>query len=708
MLVGDEVDSAKFNLTIAGNPNSGKTSLFNALTGLRYKVGNYPGVTVEKKSAHIILNDNIKITLTDIPGTYSLGSLSQDEEIATKSLLGLIKNDAPPDAIIAVVDANNLERNLYFLSQLIDFKIPLIIALTMEDLAEKNGKRIHAELLSRTLDVSVVPIKPTEKSGINQLKDSILSVINSRHKSSKSLHWIKSDEIFTKLDLIKQLEDLGSDFFKQNNLSDSSPDLHAIAGTCILSENLKVPDIGKLKLEKIKAALKKHDIDPLSFEASARYKWINEIVKRVTQYTEKRNSFSARIDTALTHKYLGPLVFVSIMGFIFQSIFLWAEVPMQFIDKLVGLTGSFLLDLLPPSRFRSLVIDGVLAGVGNVIVFVPQIGILFFLLGLLEDSGYLSRAAFVMDRVMRPFGIQGRSFIPLLSSFACAIPGIMSTRSIASRSDRLTTILIAPLMSCSARLPVYTLLIAACIPELHLWGFVSLKGLTLLSMYLLGIIAAGAVSWLLKKTILGSEPALFLMEMPTIRTPMLKTVLLESWDRVATFIKNAGTIILACSVLMWALASFPTPPENIPEGESPVRYSYAGQLGIFIEPAIRPLGFNWEVGVGIIASFAAREVFVSTLATIYNLEQSETSSSLIELLSRKNRLGEFSTQSAISLMVFYVFACQCMSTLAICRKETGSWSWVALMFTYMTLLAYLMSYLTFNVLLTIFPITFKY
>jgi ferrous iron transport protein B len=623
------------SIVIAGNPNCGKTTLFNALTGLRYKVANYPGVTVERKKGTIALSSEVKKTITDLPGIYSLGSLSEDEEVATKSLRGEYPDESVPEAIIAVLDSGNLERNLYLLTQLIDLEIPIVVALTMGDLALKKGIRVHSELLSKELGLEVVPVDTSKGTGLKTLKEKVSKILRTRTLSIKLHAWKKYEE------------NLGA-------------------------------------------------LDSESRDASARYQWIHSIFKKVVDKKTPTSRASETVDHYLTHVLTGPIIFALIMGSIFQAIFLWAEIPMNLIDSGVSWLSEFLSGIIPESMFRSLLIDGVIAGVGNVVVFVPQIAILFFLLGILEDTGYLSRAAYVMDRLMRPFGLQGRSFIPLLSSFACAIPGIMSARTIASRTDRLTTILIAPLMSCSARLPVYTVLIAACVPDTRVLNFFSLQGLVLLIMYLLGVVGAALVSWILKMTILRGTPSLFLMEMPGVRMPVLKTVFWEAYDRVGTFLKSAGTIILACSVVLWFLASFPAPPENLPEDISPVKYSFAGYMGRAIEPVIKPLGFNWEIGVAIIASFAAREVFISALATIYTLDDDDNSGSLISLLKKKNESGVFTTRAALSLMVFYVFACQCMSTLAICRKETGSWSWVFLMFAYMSVLAYGMSYLTYN------------
>lgn len=497
----------------------------------------------------------------------------------------------------------------------------------MLDLADKDGFLIRSEILSRELDIPVVMLNSAEKKNYAQLKAEVLNLLKSKKCSARLNAW----KSFAAEDGV----DFGS-------------------------------------------------------EATARYKWISEVVKKSCVYNEEETRrFNKKVDAFVTHKVWGTLTFILIMAFIFQSIFMWSSIPMDLIDLAFTSLSEWASGRLPDGVLKSLIVDGIIAGVGSVVIFVPQIAVLFFFLGLLEDTGYLSRAAFLMDKVMRKFGLQGRSFIPLLSSFACAIPGIMSTRTIPSFADRMTTILVAPLMSCSARLPVYALLIAAFVPNDYFFGFLSLQGLVLLGMYLLGVIAAAAVAWLLKFSLLKGKPTIFVMELPRFRRPSLVTVLSDVKDRVLIFIKSAGTIILACSIVLWFLASFP---------QGKVKDSYAGRIGVFVEPAIKPLGFNWEIGVGILASFAAREVFISSLSTVYNLqERDDTNESLLKVLSNKKADGSFTTLTALSLMIFYVFACQCMSTLAVCRRETGSWAWTAFMFFYMTALAYGASFLTFNI-----------
>lgn len=676
---GIQTKSAPLRVALAGNPNCGKTTLFNALTGLNYKVANYPGVTVERKEGRATLGTN-KAVIIDLPGIYSLTGHSIDEVIASRALLGQLPGTALPDVVVCVIDAANLERNLYLATQIIDLGFPVILALNMCDIADKRGIKIRKEILARQLDVPVISLVANKQNGIQHLISAITSLAAKGPSSSKRYSWSNGTPLLAASDTLGGLS------------NESTADQKRFFGLSLLSDAIAPTNDEQRELAKsLKRELLEKGVDSLTAEATLRYKWINQVVKSCSVREEgEQRLFSERLDSIITHRIWGTIIFFSIMAFIFQSIFLWASLPMDLIDQGVSWCGEYISQLLPAGLLRSLIVDGVVAGVGGVLVFIPQIAILFFLLSLLEDSGYLSRAAFLMDKVMRRFGLQGRSFIPLLSSFACAIPGILSTRTIASFSDRMTTILVAPLMSCSARLPVYAVLIAAFVPEVW-FGIISLQGLVLLSMYLLGILGAIVVSLILKRTVFKGEPALFVMEMPPFRAPSLKLALTNAWDRVMLFMKSAGTVILACSVLLWFLASFP-------QGE--VKESYAGQIGQAMEPVIKPLGYNWEIGVGILASLAAREVFVSSLATIYNLEAADdeaASRSLVTTLQEKRESGEFPLKSALSLMVFYVFACMCMSTVAAARRETGSWGWSAFMFLYMTALAYGGAWITYTI-----------
>lgn len=643
-------DDCPKSIALVGNPNCGKTTLFNGLTGSRYKVANYPGVTVERKEGSLTLPHGSCAKIVDLPGTYALVGSSLDEKIVTQFLRGEIPGNSKPDLIVAVVDATNLERNLFLISELIDTGYPIVLAINMMDAAERAGIKVYGELLSRALDIPVVPITARTKSGFQTLLSEITKALETPTVSSKKLAWISQEHALRHT--IETLSPLGP----------ASSDPNAIT------------TIGSL-----------------------RYAWIRSIVRKTTSQSSNDDiAVVTPLDRLFTSRIWGLPIMLGIFGVIFQAIFLWAQLPMEIISGVVDSSSAWASSTLPPGILTSLIAEGIIPGVGNVIVFVPQIAILFFCIGFLEDSGYLSRAAFLLDNFMRKVGLQGRAFIPLLSSFACAVPGILSTRSIPTRSDRLATIMIAPLMSCSARLPVYAVLIAAFIPPTLVGGVISLQGLVLLGMYLLGVLGACAVAWALKKCLLWKESCFYVMEMPPLRKPILRIILRGVYDSVASFLKNATTIILACSVIVWFLASYPKPEPGY-QG-NPVQASYAGQLGTAIEPVIKPLGFNWEIGIAILSSFPAREVFVTTLSTIYNIgDDDDEHTGLVKTLQERNQSGLLSTLTALSLMVFYVFACMCMSTLAVCKRETGSWGWTLGMFGYMTALAYIASFTVFQV-----------
>jgi ferrous iron transport protein B len=637
-------------VALLGNPNCGKTTLFNTLTGSNYKVANYPGVTVEKKEGKITLPDHRQVRLIDLPGTYTIAGSTLDEKVVTRFLHGEIRGTAKPDLIIAVLDVTNLERNLFLVSELIDAHYPIVVALNMMDAAEERGLKIYSELLSRSLDVPIIPIVAQSGRGLEDLKNTVARGLTHPAISHRAFAWLPSD--------------------------------HRLAETIKALAPSRSPE--------------KLDAETITSMATLRYAWIRSIVTRAIHTPSKTQPKTTKLDAILTSKVWGLPILLLVFGLIFQAIFLWAQLPMEIISTSVDRVSAWVGDTLPAGLLTSLLAEGIIPGVGNVIVFVPQIAILFLCIGILEDSGYLSRAAFLLDNFMRRVGLQGRAFIPLLSSFACAVPGILSTRTIPSRVDRLTTIMIAPLMSCSARLPVYAVLIAAAIPPTLLAGFISLQGLTLLAMYLLGVIGACCVSWVIHKALRRKESCFFVMEMPPLRRPIPRVVLRNVYDSVVSFLKNATTVILACSIVIWFLASYPKPDPSYTG--NPARVSYAGQLGAAIEPAINPLGFNWEIGFSIISSFPAREVFVTALSTVLNVsDDGDEHRGLITRLQEKRADGSFSTATALSLMVFYVFACQCMSTLAVCRRETGSWRWTIGMFVYMTTLAYVASYCAYQI-----------
>lgn len=678
-------------LVLVGNPNSGKTTLFNKLTGLNYKVANYPGVTVELKSGFIDFQDSEsalhKFKLVDLPGIYSLTGISEDEVISTKKIFSLNKNDL----ILNVIDSTSIERSLYLTLELIDSGLNVVVLLNMLDEASRQGIEIYKELLSKNLSsVPVIGIIGKTGFGLDAVKNQAIKFKKSfSAKEFTPIKWVPSD-------LEEKLFELG------HALNDSlTAPLHpTFIGLKYLSDPISLfkeidhsEQIDSLSSE-IKDLFRLQNIDCETFEATTRYQRVSKIVSSSCSFGEGEElGMADLIDTLSVDRFWGWVIFLLIVWGIFQAIFSWSQIPMSFIDAQFENLGQIISPFFETPLLKSLVLDGILAGVGGVLIFIPQIAILFFFISLLEESGYLSRAAFILDRIMRVVGLQGRSFIPLLSSFACAIPGILSTRTIPSKGDRIATIMIAPLMSCSARLPVYTLIISAFIPSDSLFGFISLQGLVLFLLYFFGVLIAGAVAFVFKKTLLKNEPAMFVMEIPPLRMPSLKNALRAVLDRTKSFVKSAGTMILACTIVLWALATFPQDRGDV----NSLEHSYAGQIGKAIEPVIKPLGFDWKVGVSILASFAAREVFISSLATVYNIEDSsDTNLGLIKLLKEKRENGSFSLPKALSLLIFYVFACQCMSTLAVCKRETGSYFWTALMFFYMTGLAYVFSYLTYN------------
>ena len=634
--------SHSLTIALAGNPNAGKTSLFNSLTGLRQKVANYPGVTVESKTGLWSLSPQLApARVIDLPGLYSLDATSLDEEIARDILLGRAASLAKPDVIVVVVDATNLIRNLYLTSQLIDTGQRVVIALTMFDRAERSQLKIDAKKLGDALGVAVVPVVARRRRGLEELSKAVLAAMTQPVSAITSVELSKeSDKASRHSKLIK------------------------------------------------------------------RYAFIERVVSDAVETSDHgRPNFSEKIDRVVTHRIFGPLILLVVMLLVFQTIFSWASLPMNLIDQVFSALADGVRNYLPAGIFTDLLADGIITGVGGVLAFLPQILLLFFFISILEDSGYMARAAFLTDRIMRAVGLHGKAFVPLLSSFACAVPGIMATRTIENPKDRIATIMIAPFMSCSARLPVYTLMIAAFFSGQKVLGVISVGALIILGMYLLGIAVAVVVAWIMKRTILKAPAPPFVMELPPYRVPSLGNVGHALFSRSSVFIKRAGTVILAISILLWALVAFPRSPLPPGDGQGEralqVQNSFAGRAGRLIEPAIRPLGFDWKIGIGLISSFAARETIISTLSIVYNVgDDSDTkSSSLVEALRNAKRADGslvWTPLTGLSLMIFFLLACQCMSTVAIVRRETNSWRWPAFMVAYMLVLAYVASFVTYQ------------
>lgn len=702
-------------IAIAGNPNSGKTSIFNRLTGLRQKVANYPGVTIEKREGRLTGTD---IVLLDLPGTYSLSARAPDEEIARDVLLGRIAGMKRPDAVLLILDANNLERNLYLASQILEFNMPVVIACNMIDVAERNGMPVDCAALSRELGVPVIPTAAHEGRGVAVLQQALVDLGKDARSNAKTRRWRLAAPIEDGLEKIATIM----------QRSEVLP-AHVVHGGALLwlTDYLSGEERSRDSAERFLAKLNPADAEALrragdevagKFDDApaeiiqARYVWISQVVGDVVRPAGTRTADSQltdRIDRVLTHRVFGLLIFAAVMFLLFLSIFSWAEPMMSGIDAGFSALANWTSGVMSPGPLRSLLTDGVIKGVGAVIIFFPQICLLFLCLSILEDSGYMARAAFLMDRLMSRVGLHGKSFIPLLSSYACAIPGILATRTIENRRDRFTTIMVAPLMSCSARLPVYLIVISALFGD-RIW----LKTIVMFSMYLLGTITAMLMALLFKKTLFAGPRPAFILELPPYHLPRAGATLRVMWDRSKSFLTNAGTTIFAVCVIIWALSYFPRMQEGELSAETrsklaslsdtdaeerdnllaaeQLSHSFIGRIGHTIEPVIRPLGFDWRLGIGILSSFLAREVFVGTMGITFALGETDESSPALkdQLAAATWPDGRklLTPAAGVGLMVFYVLACQCVSTLAVVRKETGTWRWPALMFAYMTVLAY--------------------
>ncbi len=720
-------------IALAGNPNAGKTSLFNALTGLRQKVANYPGVTVERKEGTWAISSGLPpARLIDLPGLYSLDAASIDEQIARDIITGRNADVPQPDAIVAVVDATNLERNLYLVTQILETGRPLVVALTMVDLAERNGLQIDAEKLAEGLGVRVVPVVARQHRGLDALADAALGAATEPPRTGAG--WRLSEHAEREVARLSANRDDGMPG-GNNGAPNGNGGARFAALHDLYAEELPEDAARREEVEGARVRLAQSAPDWWQEPLRARYDWIERIADGTVRGNRERPGTTHRIDGLLTHKIFGPVFFLLVMLVVFQTIFSWASLPMDLIDAGFGALRQTAHGALSPGLLTDLLADGIIAGVGGVLVFMPQILLLFFFIALLEDSGYMARAAFLMDRLMRGVGLHGKAFMPLLSSFACAIPGIMATRTIENPKDRLATIMIAPFMSCSARLPVYTLMIAAFFADQKAFGFISVGALLIMAMYFLGVAVAIIVAWILKHTILKAPSPPLVLELPPYRVPNFLNIAQTMLSRAGLFVKRAGTVILAISILLWALVTFPRPtpplpietqsavaqatretgaeargepvpntdaaPEQSAQAGEQLRNSFAGRMGRAIEPFIAPLGFDWQMGIALIASFAAREVLVSTLSIIYNVgpDATEESPSLIDAVRaarRPDASPAWTPLVAVSMMVFFVLALQCMSTIAIVRRETNSWRWPLFMTVYMLTLAYVASFITYQ------------
>ena len=703
------------NVILVGNPNSGKSTIFNLLTGLRQKVGNFPGVTVDKKTGVCQIPGSRDVNIVDFPGTYSLYPTAKDERIVAQYLSDpTITKET--DLVLYIADVTQLEKHLLLFTQILDLNIPVILGLNMTDIAMENQWMLDSGYLEEKLQVPVIQISGKTGAGVAALKMRIAEVINTQNNKERIQKKPFYDFSHAEKEVIESIK-------KTNpNLGDYQALLKAHHYDWLESDN------DQFSKNDIKARIDKVGFKSLPSqinETMARFNKFVPIAKRTvgTESRMKELSITDRIDSVLTHRFFGPIIFFVIMMFIFQSIFTWAGPLMDGIETIFGWLSIGIRNTFPAGWLTDLVVDGIIAGIGGVVIFVPQIAILFLLISLLEEVGYMARAVSMFDHTMQRFGLNGRSIVALVSSGACAIPAIMSTRSISNRKERLITILVTPFISCSARLPVYAILIAFVVPPERVLGIFNMQGLTFMGLYLLGIIAALGSAFILKLILKSDEKSYLLMELPVYRLPAFKSIFLTVYEKVKTFVIEAGKVIFFISIILWFLASF-GPGNSLQEAETlaintanqkglneddtdnlvasyKLEYSYAGKLGKLIEPAIEPLGYDWKIGIALITSFAAREVFVGTMATIYSIGSSDDESTIQEKMAAEinQKTGQpvYTMATALSLLIFYVFAMQCMSTLAVVKRETKSWKWPALQFVFMSLVAYLSSFLVYQI-----------
>ncbi len=672
-----------------GNPNSGKSSLFNLLTGLNQKVGNFPGVTVDKKTGKSILSKNTTVNVVDLPGTYSLYPKS-DDEIVTFDVLFDDDELVKIDVVVVVADASNLKRNLLFCSQIIDIKKPVVIVLTMMDIAKRKGVQIDINGLSRELGYPVLAINPRNNKGIAEVKKQLELIVNTPHFPVQR-DFIDNYALAPKtVDAVKSVKQVTSDYAA----------IH-FAGVYEKLHIISTEEKEKLQKELLHAEFNKTKIQ--AEETLLRYSAIKKIMQKcvVEVFPIQKEMLSEKIDKVLLHPIYGNLIFLSVLFVMFQSIFWIAQFPMEWIDIGFSKLISALRGILPEHFLSDLFLNGILAGINGIVLFIPQIMILFGVISLLEDSGYMSRISFLADRLMRKVGLNGKSVMPLISAVACAVPAIMAARTIENKKEKLITILITPFMSCSARLPVYTILIALVVPNTYIGGVISVHGLVLFALYLLGFFTALFAAFILNLFIKVKEKSIFLMELPIYRMPRWKNTVLTMVQKARVFVVDAGKIILIISIILWGLSSYgPSPKGNLIE-KSSLENSFAGIGGKKVEFLIEPLGFDWKIGIALITSFAAREVFVGTMATLYSVEDDDEQTLREKMAAAVNHKGEkvYTLPTGISLLFFYVFALQCMSTLAIVKRETNSWVYPILQFVLMGLLAYISSFAMYHLFL---------
>ena len=694
--------STALNVALLGNPNTGKTSVFNRLTGLTQKVGNYPGITVEKKEGVCKLNRTTKAHLLDLPGTYSLNASSMDESVVIELLLNKNSKDFP-DVAVVVTDVENLKRNLLLFTQVKDLEIPTLLVINMSDQMKRKGISLDIEALEKQLDTKIALISTRENEGVEELKKLILN-----YRQLSTQHSIS-------------LTSIDEEYFK--NLEKAFPNQSLYKLWLVITQDVNFAKIDRKRVSdatNFKTQSESYLKRLQQKETVKRYQFINSVLK-TTLVIDRASAtdLRSRLDRVLIHKFWGYVIFFVILMTIFQSIFDWSSIPQDFIDTTFATLSELVKTKLPQGVFTSLLAEGIIPGLGGIVIFIPQIAFLFLFISVLEETGYMSRVVFLMDRGLRRIGLSGKSVIPLISGTACAIPAVMATRNIESWKERLITILVTPFTTCSARLPVYAILIALVIPEGSFLGM-NYKGLTLMGLYLVGFGMALLSAWILSKTLKINSKSYFVVEMPNYKLPLLKNVGITVWEKTRTFVTEAGKIILAISILLWILASYG--PGNdfsnaaeIVETQYPelsgevlenkinaykLEHSFIGILGKAIEPAITPLGYDWKIGIALISSFAAREVFVGTLATIYSVENDAEETIKNRMASEVLPNGQplFNLASGISLMLFYAFAMQCMSTLAIVKKETNTWKWPMVQLFGMTLLAYVVAFSTYQIL----------